>query len=63
MCEVPNSMNRIEDQEQPGDMLEKAMAYLVFVEPGIDDWNYPIGMKEEVKKLLDDYYGEGIRPE
>ncbi len=45
------------------DMLAKAMHYLSVVEPGIDNWNYPLGMKEEVKKLCDNYFGVGVRPE
>lgn len=43
--------------------IERVMPILAQIEPSIDDWNYPIGMKDEVKELCDLYFGEGIRPE
>lgn len=43
--------------------IAEAMGHLSWIEPMIDSWNYPLGMKESVGKILDKFYGEGIRPE
>lgn len=40
-----------------------AMGHLAWIEPMIDSWNYPLGMKESVGKILDQFYGVGVRPE
>lgn len=44
-------------------MLKIAMDHLATIEYLIDDWNYPVTMRESVTALLNEYYGEGIRPE
>ena len=45
------------------DALDTAMADLDSVEYYLDDWNFSLGMKDKVKELCDNYFGDGIRPE
>ncbi len=41
----------------------QAMELMADVEYGLDEWNYPIGTKQNVEKMCDDFFGKGIRPE
>ena len=40
---------------------QRAMELLVEVEPHLDEWNFPLTLKDRITRMLGDYYGD-VRP-
>lgn len=41
---------------------QRAMSLLAEVEPHLDEWNFPLTLKDRVTEMLYDYFGD-VRPE
>jgi hypothetical protein len=43
--------------------IERCMRLLAIIEPNVDDWEFPLGTREDIAALLDQHYGKGVRPD